>query len=862
MRTTLVVHYTAPHGHHLEVDADGRKIAMEWTAGDWWRVELEEPIAAYRYRVAAGGSTFLEEQGPERALSPVTAPTTVVDRFRPPDSSRMSRQSALFTRAIASRHAVPPHPPATGRVTVRLLEPAVPPGHVPAIVGEGPELGDWDEQRAVPMVPAPFPWWQAATDATAGMQYKYVLLDPDGEVVRWEDGPNRNVPEISGRVRVTDDEFRGLPGFRGAGVALPVFALRSEDSVGVGQFTDIKAFAEWAADVGLSVIQLLPVNDTVLEHSWQDSYPYNPTSVQALHPLYVDLDAIEGAGIGSEIEDARRRFQDAEEIDYPAVMDAKLALLRTAYENLASSLAQDDEFAAFVDDEWDWLGPFSLWSMLRDRHDTPDFDEWGEEAVYTNERLAEASDPQADEYEGLRFHWFVQFHLRRQLTQAADHARSLGVALKGDLPIGVSPQSVEVWTQPELFHVRAQTGAPPDAFAVLGQNWKFPTYNWPRMADDGYRWWKSRFQALAEYVDVYRIDHVLGFFRIWEVPSHSDDGVLGRFRPSLPLSSDDIRAALGDVDIEDLLVPLADMELLGEKFGDEAQRVRDRYFGGTDDTLRLVPSMATQRQILDHFGLRDAGDADPLVRGLLDVATEVLLIEVDNGYQPRIEWQATRHYHRLAHDVRVRFDSLAIDFFHHRHSELWAEQGSATIAAVTSATDLLTCGEDLGMVPDFVPALMNEMGLLSLEIERMPKRLGAWMADPAEAPYLSVVSPGTHDTKPLRMWWAEDREMARRLWSDVLGRDGEPPLELSPDVAEHLVRRQLGSPAMLSIIPIADLLAIDGELRRNDPDAEWINDPSNRHNKWRYRMHLSIDDLKAADRFNAWIRWMLEQAGR
>ncbi len=352
---------------------------------------------------------------------------------------------------------------------------------------------------------------------------------------------------------------------------------------------------------------------------------------------------------------------------------------------------------------------------------------------------------------------------------------------------------------------------------------------------------------------------MLGFFRIWEIPESADDGLLGRFRPALALTTEEIRGALGDVDVADLMIPLIDARHLGQVFGDLTDRVRDRWFVGPDDAIRLRSEVRTQRQILDRVGDTETED---VVRGLLDIAADVLLVPVDGGYQPRIEWQATRHYQRLDHDARIRFDALAIDFFHHRHRALWSHQGTTTLQAVTGATKLLTCGEDLGMVPDFVPPLMNELGLLGLEIERMPKRLGERRANPADAPYLSVVSPGTHDTKPLRMWWRDEPEEAQRIWAEVLGRPGPAPRELAPDIAERLVRHQLASPAMLAILPIQDLLAIDGELRRDDVDAEWINDPSNRHNRWRYRMHLSIEQLQAADRFNAWVRWLIEQAGR
>ncbi len=713
---------------------------------------------------------------------------------------------------------------------------------------------------------SPYPWWEASIDAPVEeFSYKYAVTR--GDETLWETGANRQVPATADDVVVNDDEIRGLPGWRGAGVAVPVFSLRTDRDLGAGQFTDLIPLADWAAANGISVIQLLPVNDTVIEHSWQDSYPYNPVSVQALHPLYIDLDAIAGAGITDEIQSARGVLNDLADIDYVAVMARKWALLRLAYANLLPALDADERFAEFVDREWDWLGPYSAWATLRDRNGTADFTRWGADAHYDEARVTAMADPASEDHDALKFHWFVQYHLQRQLTDAADYARSIGVALKGDLPIGVAPESVDVWMQPGLFHVGAQTGAPPDAFAVRGQNWEFPTYNWERMAEDGYRWWRDRFAALARYVDVYRIDHVLGFFRIWEIPQDADDGLLGHFRPCLPLSADEIGSAIGDVDIAALLRPLTTAQALEEKFGPHSERVRSGFFSAFGSGLTLLPGVRTQRRLLNAFdkGLLDdlpSTERSAIRRGLLDIAADVLLLDVDGGYQPRISWETTEHYRRLTPDQQQAFDQMAIDYFHHRHGELWEAQGRQTLPAIVEATNLLTCGEDLGMVPELVPRIMNELGLLSLEIERMPKRLGEWSADPARAPYLSVVSPSTHDTTTLRMWWGQDRTIAQRFWNESLGNTGEAPAALDGELAEVMVRRQLLSPAMLCIVPLSDLLAIDDKLRRDDPDAERINDPSDRHNKWRYRMHLSLDELATADDFNRRLSSLIAESDR
>ncbi len=864
MHITFHVQFTTSFGQHLSILVDGEAAEMSWSPGDWWSASLDvNPGAPYHYELRDGNGVIDVEAGETRTAPFGESALEIVDRWRLPDSARRSRTSALFTRSRAGRY---PHGvDGSGRVTFRLLEPAVPPDAHVVVCGAGPALGDWNPDDGLRMAPAPYPWWEASADLEGAAEYKFAVIGPDGGVT-WEVGLNRATPATAVSTVVHDDEIGGRPGWRGAGIAVPVFSLRSDTDVGVGQFTDLEALADWAAAVGISVIQLLPVNDTVLNHDWDDSYPYNPVSVQALHPLYVDLDAIDHAGIRTEVAEARAALNDLPEIDYLAVMEAKWRLLRAAYFNAKHALANDAEFSLFLEEERDWLVPYSAWATLRDRHGTPDFRRWGRHAIYNQERVAAMARPGSADYDELRFHWFVQYHLHRQLTSAADYARSRGVALKGDLPIGVAPESVEVWTQPNLFHVGAQTGAPPDAFAVRGQNWEFPTYNWERMAEDDFAWWRNRFTALAHYVDAYRIDHVLGFFRIWEIRQSADDGLLGHFRPSLPLSSAEIEAALGPIDVGQLIRPLATEELLAG-FGEHADRVRTGLFLSTPQGLMLMPGVATQRRILRAFDLgilEDIEDPERLEirRKLLDIAADVLLLEVGDGYQPRISWQDTEHYRRLSAEQQHAFDALAIDFFHHRHTEQWERQGRATLPAVVQATDLLACGEDLGMVPELVPRLMNEMGLLSLEIERMPKRLGEWMADPADAPYLSVVSPSTHDTTTLRMWWTEDRELTQRFWNEALRQEGPAPEDLDGGTAEAMVRRQMQSPAMLCVIPISDLLAIDEGLRRPELATERINDPANRHNKWRYRLHLSLDELAAAEGFNDRLRSIIAESHR
>jgi 4-alpha-glucanotransferase len=479
MRVNFRIHYPTGFGQRVELVLDGTPIPLQWVGDGWWGGSVDLTGADwYGYRVVGDDVSPADEPLPLRRVDPEWVEDTIlIDRWRPAEPTRLSRLSALFSRGRRAHYPEPGVLP-EGALRFELLEPWVPVGKVPAVVGSAPQLGAWDADAAVPMVPGPYPHWVAAADLPGdATEYKYVLLDEAGAVEMWEEGPNRMLP-AAGRepVIVRDEELAGLAGWRGAGVAIPVFSLRSAADVGVGQFTDLVPFADWAADVGLSMIQLLPVNDTVLNLGWDDSYPYNPVSVHALHPLYLDLDAIPGAGITGSVAAARNELNDLPEIDFPRVMTLKTWLARAAYANLRDTLDTDPEFDEFVDAHWEWLGPYSAWCLNRDRHGTADFSHWGAATDYNAAQVDLMATPGGADYDDLRFHWFVQFHLHRQLNLAAEYVRSRGIALKGDLPIGVAPLSVELWTRPGLFHAGSQTGAPPDAFSERGQNWGFPTY--------------------------------------------------------------------------------------------------------------------------------------------------------------------------------------------------------------------------------------------------------------------------------------------------------------------------------------------------------------------------------------------------
>ena len=617
-----------------------------------------------------------------------------------------------------------------------------------------------------------------------------------------EELPFRSAPFAEGVFRPESGRV-----WKAAGTAVPVFSLRTEHSFGVGEFSDLKLLVDWAVKTGQKVIQLLPVNDTTMTWSRADSYPYNANSSFALHPQFIHLPS---AGVPEDEEyiKLREELDALPELDYERVNREKHRFLRKAFARTGRSVMSTAAYKDFYRKNESWLLPYAVFCVLRDEYGTADFSCWksckdGESGHkdYSAYDAAESVRYAAAHKEDTGYWCFVQYHLHIQLLEARDYAHSKGVIFKGDLPIGVSRTSVDAWVDTGLFNMDSCAGAPPDAFSADGQNWGFPTYNWDEMSKDDYAWWKARLGRMAQYFDAFRIDHILGFFRIWEIPADASSGLMGHFSPALPYSSAEIAAK-----------------------GFDICRCAGRKRGGN---VLFIP--------------------DPRRRGY---------------WHPCISAKSTPVYAALDAERRSVFDSLYEDFFYSRHNRFWKESAMRKLPALLSATGMLACGEDLGMIPACVPEIMSEYQILTLEVQRMPKKIGERFASPADYPYYSVCTTSTHDTSTLRAWWEEDREQTEHYWREMLGEEGDAPDTCSPGICRRIVREHLQSPSMLAILPLQDWLSVDGNLRLADPAAERINIPSDPHHYWRYRMHLPIETLLLQDRFNADIREMVSASGR
>lgn len=662
---------------------------------------------------------------------------------------------------------------------LKVLTPKLAAGAQVKVVGNHPLLGQWDTAEAPLMTHGasiPLAAYDVPDSISAGTEYKFVIIDADGNVT-WETGDNRRIGQRGPLA------FRGLDRWKGTGVAVPVFSLRSDDDFGCGDFLDLKDMGRWAAERGMSLVQILPVNDTTMTRTYRDSYPYNANSSFALHPMYLRIEEI------GRIDDAEYSRQKAElnalpEVDYERVVRLKEKYLHRLYQQ--QGLPSDDAFAAFMVRNHQWLLPYAAYSVIRDNKGTPDFRQWGDEARFSTQLVAKMLMNPATAHD-MGYYFFVQYHLDRQLRQAVDFCHSLGVGIKGDIPIGISPDSADAWQYPDLFNLSMQAGAPPDDFAWEGQNWGFPTYNWPAMAADGYCWWRRRLSNMAQYFDAYRIDHVLGFFRIWEIPQHSIYGTLGHFSPATPLTPEEMERNYG--------------------FRFEAYMVSP----GKD-----TQGYATQRQAADAG--RD--DLLPLFADVLFVADP----HTAGAYHPRIAGYETEQFARLSPSQQQAYRQLHEDFFYRRHDDLWRENAEKRLPPLIDSSHMLACAEDLGMIPACVPSVLDSLQILSLEVQRMPKEFGAKEGHPLRYPYLSVATTSTHDMPPLRLWWMQTH-------------GGEDP---SPEQCRQVIGLHRNAPSMLTVLPIQDWLAADGSMRRSDPTEEQINIPSNPRHYWRYRLHTTL----------------------
>lgn len=891
MKLTFRIEYRTAWGEMLGATLcgnDNQPIMLSTGDGIRWEGSAEMTDApagipiSYRYGVYRDGQCIRRESG---TMPHIFCPGKkrnchyILDDFWKDLPQESYLYSSAFSGDYQSANSIKTMAPADCSITFRALCPCLHHKHQQlGICGRGAALGNWDCKQTVLMEEIQANEWTVTLNAASlefPLEYKFVACNADTkEVEEWEAHNNRLLcidGMKKGEIYLTpESEVRFTSSARKvAGTAIPVFSLRSEGSFGVGDFGDLKKLIDWAVSTHQQAIQILPINDTTITNTWMDSYPYNSISIYAFHPMYIDLrqlGKLKDKEALAFYEEKRKELNALPQIDYEAVNNTKRAYLKSMYQQTGKKVLASAEFKKFFKENEHWLLPYAAISYLRDQYGTPNFSQWPEHNEYHADEIAAMCIPESDCYEEIAFYYYIQYNLHIQLLDAGNYAREKGIIFKGDIPIGISRNSVEAWIEPYYFNMNGQAGAPPDAFSTNGQNWGFPTYNWDVMEKDDYQWWQKRFRKMAEYFTAYRIDHILGFFRIWEIPSHSVHGLLGQFVPALPMSVDEIQSYGLTFQKDFMTKPFINENILNRIFGEKADRVKETFVQHChDDIYEMRSEFDTQRKVEVYFAERKDEESRNICEGLYTLISNVLFVpdrKHPSMYHPRIAVQNDFIFEVLSPEEKEVFNRLYNHYYYQRHNQFWYQEAMKKLPILTQSTSMLVCGEDLGMVPDCVPWVMEQLQILSLEIQRMPKNPQHEFGHVWEYPYRSVCTISTHDMATLRGWWEEDYEQTCRYYNQVLGHWGEVPTAAPGWVCEEIVRNHLECPSLLCILSFQDWLSMDEEIRYPNVDAERINVPANPRHYWRYRMHLTLEELMKSNKFNEKMKEMIDAAGR
>lgn len=743
------------------------------------------------------------------------------------------------------------------------------------IVGNSPKIGAWntDNPKLLKLHNGYYQIELNLPKTENQLVYKYGIYNTTTKSFeKFEEGDNRVVifERTSKEIFLITDAVPNIPfqAWKAAGVAIPVFSLRTKNSFGAGEFSDLKLLANWCNKVNLKVIQLLPINDTTVYKTNKDSYPYAANSSFALHPLYINLHEVGVLPMENKYETAylrqQRKLNKLDHIDYEGTIKFKLAYLKELY-LLDVNFLQSEAFQSFFNDNKDWLVAYAVYSFLRDKHKTTDFSKWGSYSTIDAKKMDKLTSKNAKQLKDIGFWYFVQFHLHCQLKSAVAYTHELGIALKGDIPIGIGRTSCDAWQYPNLFNMDKQAGAPPDDFAVKGQNWGFPTYNWKAMQENGFQWWKDRFSKMHDYFDAFRIDHILGFFRIWSIPQHAVEGIMGHFIPAIPIHINEFAEKGIYFDYQKFTIPHFTEGFLENTFGELSAQAKDTFFEQKDTHFVLKEEFNTQKKVESYFSENDQWDVS-YKSILFDCVNNVLFFEEENSdgknFHFNIAMEKTLCFSLLNSHQQHLLKSLYINYFYERQDDFWKTEANKKLPTLQKTTQMLICGEDLGMVPHCVPGVMSNLSILSLEVQRMPKASGASFVNLHHVPYLSVATPSTHDMSTIREWWEESRTNTQHFYNQSLGHYGEAPEYCEPWVVKDIINQHLYAPSMLSIFQLQDLLALSNTIRRENPVEERINVPANPNHYWCYRMHIKLENLIKEKDFNNELSTLIQNSGR
>jgi 4-alpha-glucanotransferase len=608
------------------------------------------------------------------------------------------------------------------------------------------------------------------------------------------------------------------------GVVVPLFSLRSKESVGIGEFLDLVPFGQWANKCGMDLIQLLPVNDT-----GEESSPYSARSAFALNPVYIRLQEIKGANeiLGNEPKEQNEKFMSHSRIPYIEVVRYKRHALRMIFDKTKSDIAANESFAKWIDKN-DWVQPYSIFCARKAENNEAHWKEWQKK-----DNISE---------DDILFQKWMQWIAENQFLKAINELNKLGVRLKGDIPILINEDSADVWHYPQFFSLENRAGAPPDMFCYNGQNWAFPTYKWDNLEKENFAWWHHRVSHAAKFYHAYRIDHVLGFFRIWVVPEAEYTGVLGNFSPSVPIHINEfLQAGIPKETVRYLTTPSFGEEQLKIWFGFEFEKAKPKYFEYSSGSYILKKEYCSERNIMalnEEQCIKESLLNAYWDRVFTPSSTEEILHPYWYWYNAPVLFTLPEHEVNIIKGI-IRNNEA-------KQEDLWSKNGHKLLSMLSEEADMLVCAEDLGAVPNCVPGVLQNLGILALRVERWTRdwqKNGQPYIPISEYPRLSVCTTSNHDSSTLLGLWNES-DFDRDLYWQHIGQSGKVPDVLSAEHVNLIVKNIFNSNSLIAILPLQDFMALSQKFIPKNPEDDRVNvpgivDPKN----WTWRMPCHLEEL-------------------
>lgn len=860
--------------------SDGRK----WTAETTVMESMRHPIDFFRYSYQVENTEGAIIRREWRMVSRQLYFDSSHNYFMDDSWSDRPLQHHLYTDAYATYTGQPKIRPSDSVVRIPLFRktvvlkvsaPQLRVGQSLAICGSHPALGGWNPSQYVKMRYAGNTEWIVSINV-AGIslpfEYKYVVIDTDTNVLKeWEQGFNRTIGDkavADGNVIVADGGILRIKEdtWRMAGLYVPIFSLRSNHSYGTGDFGDLVRVVAWAASVGISVVNVLSVNDTSVLYTHGKSCHSGVISVHALNPCYIDIEKAGRLSDKEMLKTFNRRKNELNALEYcddGMVWKVKSAYLRSLYAECGSKVTVSDGFQEFINKNGVWLRPYAAFCILRDRYSTSDYENWEDFAIYSGSKVETLLDESSDE---AGFIYYVQYLLHCQLSEACDYARRLGIVMMCSAGLGVQRHSVETWTAPQYFNMGGCMGIMPDRQHRNGRNMLMPTCDYEAMESDGYKWWKDRMRHAGRYFDAATIDRVSEFFRVWEVPYGAVDARLGHFSPGLPLTKEEIEYFGLDFRKDTYTRPFINDRVLDTLFGVHAAFVKDTFliekpYGLYD----IKEEYSTQGKIDRYFAGHNDENGIWIRSGMCRIMSDVLFTEDSRHpgmYHPVAGAYNEPIYNALGDDAKEAYMRIYNNYFYQRHNMYWEITGRKNLLGAFGDTRMLLCADSLGNVPSCVPGILDEQRILTLEVQTMPKNDGCEFAHLDNNPYRSVAAVASPYMATLRQWWEGQRELVRRYYVTMLHKDGPVPGQLPAHIAEEIIGKHLYSPSMICMLSLYDWLSMDTVLRSSDVSKEGTGMAEDCLCSRKYRMVVTVEQIAAADKFNRKVKTMIERSMR